>query len=120
MSQSNDTSHFQAGASSQEGGFGKPSVGGEVARVTEAARRFSLLHTSLVGMAAIVLILLFAVALPVFGLSPVKHKGSFYIITLATFGGIGYLCYLNYAVYKLVSDHDRLNEVLLDSLGQGF
>ncbi|MFA4993994.1 MAG: ATP-binding protein [Bdellovibrionales bacterium] len=88
--------------------------------VTEAARRFSLLHTSLAGMVAIILILLFAVALPVFGYEPVTHKNSFFVILAATFGGISYLSYLNYAVYKLVSDHDRLNEVLVNSLGQGF
>jgi len=88
--------------------------------VTEALRRFGLLHTSLVGMTAIVCILLCAVALPVFGLEPVRNKGCFFIITVATFCGIGYLYYLNYAVYKFVSDHDRLNEVLVNSLGQGF
>ncbi len=88
--------------------------------VTEAMRRLGMLQTSLVGMAAIVLILLFAVALPVFGHEPVVDKMSFFVIMGATFSGIGYLCYLNYAVYKVVSEHDRLNEVLVNSLGQGF
>jgi two-component system chemotaxis sensor kinase CheA len=88
--------------------------------LTEAKRQFSTLHVSLTGMAAIVMILLVAVALPVFGYAPVTDKISFLVISVATFGGIGYLSYLNYAVYKLVSDHDRLNEVLVNSLGQGF
>ncbi|MFA5041177.1 MAG: ATP-binding protein [Bdellovibrionales bacterium] len=88
--------------------------------LTEATRRLDMLQTSLVGLAAIVLILLVAVALPVFGYKPVVYKTSFFIILITTLSGIGYLCYLNYAVYKVVSEHDRLNEVLVNSLGQGF
>lgn len=88
--------------------------------MTEASRQLGLLHTSLVGMTAIVFILLCAVALPIFGFAPVESRGSFFVITAATFGGIAYLYYLNYGVYRLVTEHDRLNEVLVNSLGQGF
>ncbi|MDD3030287.1 MAG: ATP-binding protein [Alphaproteobacteria bacterium] len=105
---------------SKDGLTNAASPSGERAVPSETSQRFDTLHTSLVGMMAIVLILLAAVALPIFGYAPVTDKGSFFIITAATFGGIGYLCFLNYAVYKLVCDHDRLNEVLMDSLGQGF
>jgi two-component system chemotaxis sensor kinase CheA len=88
--------------------------------LTEATRQVDTLHTSLAGMTAIVLVLLFAMALPVFGYPPVTVKLYFFVITFTTFGGIGYLYYLNYAVHKLVSDHARLTEVLVNSLGQGF
>jgi two-component system chemotaxis sensor kinase CheA len=114
MLNADDISNYIPGDATQPGSPEYRSV------VTEASRRFGLLHTSLVGMTAIILILLCAVAMPVFGYEPVRHRGCFFIIVAATFVGIGYLYYLNYAVYKLVSDHDRLNEVLVNSLGQGF
>jgi two-component system chemotaxis sensor kinase CheA len=88
--------------------------------ISEASRQFGILHTSLVGMTLIILVLLVAVALPVFGYAPVHSRGSIVVIAIATFGGIGYLYFLNYGVYKLVSEHDRFNEVLVNSLGQGF
>lgn len=88
--------------------------------LTEATRQVDILHVSLVGMTAIVIVLLIAVALPVFGYPAVTHKVSFAVITATTFGGIGYLYYLNYTVHKLVSDHAGLTEVLVNSLGQGF
>jgi two-component system chemotaxis sensor kinase CheA len=88
--------------------------------LTEATRQVDILHVSLAGMTAIVLVLLFAVALPVFDYNPVTNKSCFWIITATTFGGIGYLYYLNFMVHKLVGDHARLTEVLVNSLGQGF
>ena len=88
--------------------------------LTEATRQVDTLHFSLGGMSAIVLLLMYAVALPVFGYSPVTNKLSFIVIAVTTFGGIGYLYYLNYGVHKLVSDHASLTEVLVNSLGQGF
>ena len=96
------------------------SYGSDETSINEATRQFATLHTSLVGMTAIILLLLCAVALPVFGYGAVTSKQNFFIIAFTTFGGIGYLYYLNYAVYKIVSDHDRLTEVLVNSLGQGF
>ncbi len=114
MPVSNDASAFPSDGAVRSG------LPGGRGSVTEASRRFGLLHTSLGGMTAIIMILLCAVALPVFGFSPVRHFGSVVVIAIATIGGIGYLYYLNYALYKLVSDHDRLNEVLVNSLGQGF
>jgi two-component system chemotaxis sensor kinase CheA len=90
------------------------------AALTEATRQVDILHVSLVGMTAIVLVLLLAVSLPVFGYHPVSAKGSFIIIALATFGGIGYLYYLNYGVHEIVGEGARLTEVLVNSLGQGF
>ncbi|MDE2029403.1 MAG: Hpt domain-containing protein [Alphaproteobacteria bacterium] len=79
-----------------------------------------IIHISMAGTTAIVLALLFAVALPVFGFTPVTQKSSFFVLCAAAFCGIGYLYYLNYKVHRLVSDHARLNEVLVNSLGQGF
>ncbi len=93
---------------------------GTSSALTEAQRHVDVLHTSLAGMTAIVVVLLVAVALPVFGLMAVTSLLSFVIITVATIGGIGYLYYLNFAVHKLVSDHANLTEVLVNSLGQGF
>jgi two-component system chemotaxis sensor kinase CheA len=90
------------------------------AALTEATRQVDILHVSLTGMTAIVFVLLFAVAMPVFGYSPVTAKGSFAVITLASLGGIAYLYYLNFAVHEIVGNHARLTEVLVNSLGQGF
>ncbi len=99
----------------------RPPIGlGAHTGISEAKKQFAILHTSLVGMTLIILVLLGAVALPVLGFKAVTHVGSFIVIMLATFGGIGYLYYLNYGVYRLVSEHDRLNAVLVNSLGQGF
>ncbi|MDD3370754.1 MAG: ATP-binding protein [Alphaproteobacteria bacterium] len=103
----------------QTAGSPRPAKGVH-SEMSEASRQFGILHTSLVGMSLIVLVLLLAVAMPVMGHSPVTHKGSFAVIVLATLGGIFYLYYLNYGVYRIVSEHDRLNEVLVNSLGQGF
>ena len=103
----------------------EPLVGGrafvnEATRQFDTTRQFETLHASLIGMTAIVFVLLVAVALPVFGFEPVTQKVYFAIIAVTTLAGIGYLYFLNYAVYRVVSEHDRLNEVLVNSLGQGF
>ncbi|MFY9287008.1 MAG: ATP-binding protein [Alphaproteobacteria bacterium] len=90
------------------------------AALSEATRHVDIIHTSLVGMTAIVLVLLVAVALPVFGYPPVAQAQAFYIMTAASMAGIGYLYYMNYKVHKHVSDQARLTEVLVNSLGQGF
>ena len=88
--------------------------------LTEATRRVDILHTSLMGITAIAAVLLFALALPVFGYPPVVAKTSFFVISLATFAGIAYLYFLNFTGHKIVGDHARLTEVLVNSLGQGF
>jgi len=97
----------------------KPTLAGTAA-LSEATRQVDIIHTSLAGMTAIVLVLLFAVALPVFGLSPVTHKAEFGIMTAAALAGIAYLYYMNYRVHQHVSNQARLTEVLVNSLGQGF
>ncbi len=83
-------------------------------------RLYSMLFASLVGQASIVLVLLFIIGLPVFGLSPVTSKAAFVGILLITAGGIASFLYLNVFVHKVIANHDRLNEVLVNSLGQGF
>src|ERR1700722_1827619 len=90
------------------------------AALTEANRHVDIIHTSLAGMTAIVLTLLTAVALPVFGYKPVSQLWPFIIMTIASMGGIGGLYYLNYRVHQHVSNQARLTEVLVNSLGQGF
>ncbi|HEU0117100.1 MAG TPA: ATP-binding protein [Alphaproteobacteria bacterium] len=96
----------------------KPLAGSSA--LSEATRQVDIIHTSLVGMTAIVIVLLFAVALPVFGYSPVTQKTPFFIMFSASFIGIGYLYYMNYRVHQHVSNQARLTEVLVNSLGQGF
>ncbi len=88
--------------------------------LTEAIRQVDIIHTSLAGMTAIVLMLLYAVALPVFGYPPVNQVFAFVIMTLAAFVGIAGLYYMNYRVHEHVSQQARLTEVLVNSLGQGF
>lgn len=88
--------------------------------LTEAVRHVDVIHTSLAGMTAIVLMLLAAVALPVFGHNPVKDPIAFWVMTAASFVGIVGLYILNYRVHQHVTTQARLTEVLVNSLGQGF
>ncbi len=80
--------------------------------LTEAVRHVDIVHTSLAGMTAIVVMLLIAVALPVFDMAPVKHPIPFSVMILASFVGIGGLYFLNYRVHQHVTDQSRLTEVL--------
>jgi two-component system chemotaxis sensor kinase CheA len=88
--------------------------------LTEAVRHVDIIHISLVGMTAIVLTLLAALALPVFGFAPVEHVFAFVVMVIASLCGIAYLYYVNYRVHVHVSTQSRLTEVLVNSLGQGF
>jgi len=88
--------------------------------LTEAVRHVDVIHTSLAGMTAIVLMLLAAVALPVFGRPPVTQPLAFWVMAAASFVGISGLYILNFRVHKHVTDQARLTEVLVNSLGQGF
>ena len=90
------------------------------AALSEATRHVDVIHTSLAGMSAIVIVLLVAVALPVFGMPPVAHIVPFLVMVFASIAGIGYLYYVNYRVHQHVSTQARLTEVLVNSLGQGF
>ncbi len=90
------------------------------AALTEAVRHVDIVHTSLAGMTAIVAMLLAAVALPVFGMQPVKEPLAFWIMTAASFIGIAGLYILNFRVHKHVTNQAKLTEVLVNSLGQGF
>jgi two-component system chemotaxis sensor kinase CheA len=90
------------------------------AALTEANRHADIIHISLVGMTAIVMVMLFAVALPVFGAEPVRQKWAFAVMVATAFAGIGGLYYMNYRVHQHVSNQARLTEVLVNSLGQGF
>lgn len=88
--------------------------------LSEATRHSDIIHTSLAGMAAIIIVLLVALGLPVFGYPPVTLKSAFFIMMGAAAAGIGYLYYVNYQVHRHVSTQARLTEVLVNSLGQGF
>jgi len=88
--------------------------------LTEAIRQVDIIHTSLAGMTAIVLMLLGAIALPILGYPPVRQLSPFLIMIVASLAGIGGLYYLNYRVHQHVSQQARLTEVLVNSLGQGF
>lgn len=85
-----------------------------------AKRNVDIVHTSLAGMTAIVVVLLFAVALPVFGHPPVSHLSAFVTMAVASVAGIGTLYYMNYRIHEHVGNQARLTEVLVNSLGQGF
>lgn len=79
-----------------------------------------IIHTSLAGMTGIVLMLLGAVALPVFHYAPVSQLFAFIIMAATSLTGIGGLYYMNYKVHQHVTRQARLTEVLVNSLGQGF
>ncbi|MCL2469491.1 MAG: ATP-binding protein [Alphaproteobacteria bacterium] len=88
--------------------------------LTEAVRHVDVIHTSLAGMAAIVLMLLAAVSLPVFDRPPVTQLWAFWVMTMASFAGITGLYIVNLRVHKHMTDQARMTEVLVNSLGQGF
>ncbi|MBP7252971.1 MAG: sensor histidine kinase [Alphaproteobacteria bacterium] len=88
--------------------------------LTDATKRVDIIHTTLVGMAGIVLLLYAAALLPVMGKQPVTDVKAAIVMGIAAFGGICVLAYMNYTVHKQVTEHARLTEVLVNSLGQGF
>ncbi len=87
---------------------------------SEINRLYKMLFASLGGVAAVVLVLLFIVGLPVFGCAPVASKVTFAGFVFVMIGCVGSFLYLNYTVHKIITNHDRLNAVLVNSLGQGF
>ncbi len=88
--------------------------------LTDAIKRVDLIHTTLIGMAGIVLLLYGAALLPVLGKKPVTDANAALVMGFAAFGGLAVLSYMNYVVHKQVTDQARLTEVLVNSLGQGF
>lgn len=88
--------------------------------VTDTARALEIIHISLSGMAAIALLLLCALSLPVMGQVALNKLNNFLIAATAAFTGVSYLYYLNYQTHKQVTDSSRLTEVLINSVGQGF
>jgi two-component system chemotaxis sensor kinase CheA len=88
--------------------------------LTQAVLQFDIIHTSLVGMTAIVLILLVAVSLPAFGYAPVKELSAVVIMAVSSLAGIFYLYYMNYRVHQHMTHQASLTEVLVNSLGQAF
>lgn len=94
-------------------------AGGRAA-LTEANRHTDILYTSLAGVAAIVIVLLAGLALPVFGYSPITSLVIFIIMVLTALSGVAELCLINYRAHRHVTTQARLTEVLLNSLGQGF
>ncbi|MDD3288359.1 MAG: ATP-binding protein [Alphaproteobacteria bacterium] len=88
--------------------------------LTEAVRHVDIIHTSLAGMTAIVLLLIGALSLPLFGLQPVTHIFPLIVMIVTVFVGISVLYYMNYRVHHHVANQAALTEVLVNSLGQGF
>lgn len=88
--------------------------------LTDATKRVDIIHTTLVGMAGIVLLLYAAALLPVMGKQPVTDVKAAIVMGLAAFGGLCALAYMNFIVHKQVTEQARLTEVLVNSLGQGF
>lgn len=103
------------------GGRGAPvKIAANDAVLTDAVRHVDIIHTSLAGMTAIVIMLLAAVALPVLGHNPVTQPAAFGVMAVASFVGIAGLYVLNFRVHKHVTNQAQLTEVLVNSLGQGF
>lgn len=90
------------------------------AALTEAVRNVDVVHTSLAGMTGIVLMLLFALGLPVFGYKAITLPFAFAVMAAASFIGIVGLYVLNFRVHREVTDQSRITEVLVNSLGQAF
>lgn len=94
-------------------------AGGRAA-LAEANRHTDILFTSLAGVACIVIVLLVALALPVFGANPITSIKIFIIMVLTALAGIGELCIINMRAHRHVTVQALLTEVLLNSLGQGY
>lgn len=92
----------------------------DASALSEGVRGADMIHMSLGGMTAIVFLLLSALALPVFGRSPVSHPVAFWVMSWSSLTGIVGLYWLNFRVHRHVTDQARLTEVLVNSLGQGF
>jgi two-component system chemotaxis sensor kinase CheA len=109
---------------SEESTTGKQPVdmefAGGKAVLTEANRHIDILYTSLAGVAAIVVVLLGGLALPVFGRPPIQSQAIFIVMVCAAMAGVGELCIINFRAHRHVTRQARLTEVLLNSLGQGF
>ena len=88
--------------------------------LTDAIKQADLIHTTLIGMAGIVVLLYAAALLPVLGLQPVTHVYAAVVMGLAALAGMIVLYAMNYRVHKHVTAQARLTEVLVNSLGQGF
>lgn len=88
--------------------------------LTEAVRHKDIIHTSLAGMTAIILMLAGAISLPVLNLQPVTHPNAILVVWFTVITGISVLYYMNYKVHRHVSNQAALTEVLVNSLGQGF
>ncbi|MDP9127670.1 MAG: Hpt domain-containing protein, partial [Pseudomonadota bacterium] len=113
-----DIIHEPSSSKSWEHQGGRSTAG--QAALTEAVKHVDIIHTSLAGMTAIVLMLLAAVALPIIGHPPVRQLWAFLIMVAAALAGIGGLYYMNYRIHKHVGEQASLTEVLVNSLGQGF
>lgn len=94
-------------------------AGGRAA-LTEANRHKDILFTSLAGVTCIVVVLLVALALPLFGRSPISSQLIFAIMVCTALAGVAELCIINYRVHRSVINQALLTEVLLNSLGQGY
>lgn len=88
--------------------------------LTDAVKHVDLVHTTLIGMAGIVIMLFVAALLPVVGYQPVTQVSAAVVMGIAAFGGMGVLYAINFRVHKHVTAQARLTEVLVNSLGQGF
>ncbi len=88
--------------------------------LTDAIKQADLIHTTLIGMAGIVLLLYSAALLPVLGLEPVTQVYAAVVMGVAALAGMIVLYIMNYRVHKNVTAQARLTEVLVNSLGQGF
>jgi two-component system, chemotaxis family, sensor kinase CheA len=88
--------------------------------LTDTIKQVDLVHTTLVGMAGIVILLYGAALLPVLDKQPVTDKFAAVIMGIAAFSGLVVLALINLRVHKHITDHARLTEVLVNSLGQGF
>lgn len=88
--------------------------------LTEAVKHVDIIHTSLAGMTAMMVLLTAAVSLPLVGLQPVTHPLPIIVICLTVFVGITVLYVMNIRVHKHVAGQASLTEVLVNSLGQGF
>ena len=88
--------------------------------LTDAIKQADLIHTTLIGMAGIVLLLYSAALLPVLGLEPVTQVSAAVVMGVAALAGMIVLYAMNYRVHKHVTAQARLTEVLVNSLGQGF
>ncbi|NDE89616.1 MAG: hypothetical protein EB059_00535 [Alphaproteobacteria bacterium] len=86
----------------------------------QTLKQVEIIHTTLGGLSLMALLLMVGLLLPAYGFNPMRSGEVALVITLVVCIGIAYLYRMNVRAHRIVLEHARLSDVLMNSLGQGF